>query len=58
MPAGGYTRGEVVYLLSLTHADAVSEDAEQPDSLARTSPDGPDAPTAHEEWDPVLTVAR
>ncbi len=58
MPAGGYTRGEVVYLLSLTHSDAVSEDARQPDSLARTSPEGPGAPTAHEEWDPVFTVAR
>jgi hypothetical protein len=54
----GYSRGEVVYLSSLSRREAVDEDASQPDSLARTSPDGPGAPTTHEEWDPVFAIAR
>jgi hypothetical protein len=57
-PGDGYTRGEVVYLSSLSRREAIDEDASQPDSLARTSPDGPGAPTAHEDWDPVFAVAR
>lgn len=52
-----YTRGEVLYLLSLKREDAIDEDAGQPDSCAMLSPD--DLPsTTHAEWDPVFAIAR
>lgn len=53
-----YTRGRVAFLLSLSHQDAVDEDACQPDSLARCTHDGPGSATTHEEWDPLFAIAE
>jgi hypothetical protein len=54
----GYSLGEVLYLLSLSHEDAIDDDAGQADSCAQFTEDGHAPATAHEEWDPVMTIAR
>lgn len=58
MQGDRYTRGEVLYLLSLTRGDAIEDDEGYVDSCARFSADGNLASTTHAEWDPLMTIAR
>lgn len=55
---GGYTVGEVVFLLGLTEHQALSEDAVFRSCLADITEDGHSSSTSHAEFDPVPTYAR
>jgi hypothetical protein len=58
LSGGGYTVGEVVFLLGLTERQALSEDAVFRSCLANVNQDGFSPSTAHTEWDPIPTYAR
>jgi hypothetical protein len=58
LSSGGYTVGEVVFLLGLTEHQALGEDAVFRSCLADVTEDGHSASTSHAEWDPVPTYAR
>lgn len=58
LSTGGYTVGEIVFLLSLDSDEAVEEDSRFRSCLAQITPDGELAPSTSAEYDPVPTFAR
>jgi DNA-binding transcriptional ArsR family regulator len=58
LSSGGYTVGEVVFLLGLTEHQALGEDASFRSCLADVTEDGHSSSTSHAEFDPVPTYAR